>query len=132
MSLGPRGATPGPLLTFSSAVGSPPTSTAPVTLTGPCGTTKTTNKAPGEEEEVPYKECKGFQTATLVVQPTIGGATALLEPKQKAMPTKRGDTRMGVSGPAQASSSSGSNTGPLVVAWRYRQWTTAATYTTAK
>ena len=56
--------------------GSPATfsaSAAPVTRTGPYGTTKTTHKVPGvvkvEEEEVSNKDPKAFQPLQLSAQP---------------------------------------------------------------
>ena len=77
VSVAPRSATPGPRstsairgppATFSSAVGRtssrpPPTSSShSISILGPCGTTKTTNKVPTvvklEEPEVPNKDPK--------------------------------------------------------------------------
>ena len=109
-----------PALLFQGQVGRifswpPPTSAAPTnTLTGPCGTTKTTNKVPGvvkveDDDEVPDKDPKGFQTLKLSAQPTaattaqpvVGSTAAPTVVKHKAMPTTRDDTPAGVSGPTQ-------------------------------
>ena len=87
VSVAPRSATPGPRstsatrgppATFSSAAGRtssrpPPTSSShSISILGPCGTTKTTNKVPTvvkqEEPEVPDKELMGFQTLKLSAQ----------------------------------------------------------------
>ena len=113
VSLGPRSATATPgqgpraqsvhPATFKSTVGRtpsrpPPTSAAvapTTTVTGPCGTTRTSNKVPG------VVKVEGFQTLKLsaqpaatapVVQPVVGSTTTPTVVKQKAMPTTRGGT----------------------------------------
>ena len=100
VSLGPRSATPGSRF-----------------FSGPGGTAKTTNKVPGvvkvEDDEVPNKDPTGFQTRAACS--VVGSTTTPTVVKQKAMPTKRGDTPIEVSGPTQASSSNRSNRGPSVV-----------------
>ena len=89
----------------------PPTSAAPTTPTRPCATTKTTNKVPGvvkvEDDEVPKTlriqtlKLSAQPTAATRVQPMVGSTAAPRVVKQKAMPTMRGDTPVGVSGPTQ-------------------------------
>ena len=119
VSVAPRSATPGPRstsairgppATFSSAVGRtssrpPPTSSShSISILGPCGTAKTTNKVPTvvkqEEPEVPNKDPKGFQTLKLSAQSSSSVApeaqkpaivTGPLTPKAKQMPVRRGD-----------------------------------------
>ena len=118
VSVAPRNATPGPRstsairgppATFSSAAGRtssrpPPTSSShSISILGPCGTTKTTNKVPTvvkqEEPEVPNKDPKGFQTLKLSAQSSSSVApeaqkpaivTGPLTPKAKQMPVRRG------------------------------------------
>ena len=116
VSVAPRSATPGPRstsairgppATFSSAVGRtssrpPPTSSShSISILGPCGTAKTTNKVPTlvkQEPEVPNKESKGFQTLKLSAQSSSSVAPEAqkpaivagpLTPKTKQMPVKR-------------------------------------------
>ena len=155
VSVAPRSATPGPRsasairgppATFSSAVGRtssrpPPTSSShSISILGPCGTTKTTNKVPTvvkqEEPEVPNKEFKGFQTLKLSAQSSSSVApeaqrpaivTGPLTPKPKQMPVRRGDVFPGTSIPTQSVYA----TGRPIAMPRYRHWTAAAAYTTA-
>ena len=87
VSVAPRSATPGPRstsaireppATFSSAAGRtssrpPPTSSShSISILGPCGAAKTTNKVPTsvkqEEPEVPNKDPNKFQTLKLSAQ----------------------------------------------------------------
>ena len=133
MSVAPRSATPGPRSTsairgppFSSAAGRtssrpPPTSSShSISILGPCGTTKTTNKVPTivkqEEPEVPNKDPKGFQTLKLSAQSSSSVApeaqkpaivTGPLTPKAKQMPVRRGDVNSGTSIPTQPAYTTG-------------------------
>ena len=119
MSVAPRSARPGPRstsairgppATFSSAAGRtssrpPPTSSShSISILGPCGTAKTTNKVPTsvkqEEPEIPNKDRKGFQTLKLSAQSSSSVApdaqkpsivTGPLTPKAKQMPVRRGE-----------------------------------------
>ena len=138
VSVAPRSATPGPRstsairgppATFSSAVGRtssrpPPTSSShSISILGPCGTTKTTNKVPTvvkqEEPEVPNKDPMEFQTLKLSAQSSPSVApeaqkpaivTGPLTPKAKQMPVRRGDVPPGTSIPTQPAYT----TGPLL------------------
>ena len=109
-----------PPATFSSAAGRtssrpPPTSSShSISILGPCGTTKTTNKVPTivkqEEPEVPNKDPMRFQTLKLSAQSSPSVApeaqkpaivTGPLTPKAKQMPVRRGDVPPGTSIPTQ-------------------------------
>ena len=135
VSVAPRSATPGPRstsairgppATFSSAAGRtssrpPPTSSShSISILGPCGTAKTTNKVPTsvkqEEPEVPNKDPKGFQTLKLSAQSSSSVApdaqkpsivTGPLTPKAKQMPVRRGDVFQGTSIPTQPAYTTG-------------------------
>ena len=127
VSVAPRSATPGPRstsairgppATFSSAAGRtssrprPTSSSHTISIMGPCGTGKTTNKVPTavkqEEPEVPNKDPKKFQTLKLSAQSSSSVApeaqkpavvTGPLTPKAKQMPVKRDDVIQGTSIP---------------------------------
>ena len=102
VSVAPRSATPGPRstsairgppATFSSAAGR--TSSNSISILGPCGTTKTTNKVP----TIVKQEEPEAQKPAIVTGP--------LTPKAKQMPVRRGDVCPGTSIPTQPAYTTG-------------------------